>query len=115
MGVMAYWENSQQTAVVLRFSAPWTWAEFEVASAQLEAMVRAVPQRVDVLIHMVEAGGIPSDALLRMGEMYANQLPNLGEYVFMGAPAGFERTMAVTDRYYGVRGGHLAYRMAAAG
>ncbi len=115
MGVMAYWENSQQTAVVLRFSAPWTWAEFEVASAQLEAMVRAVPQRVDVLIHMVEAGGIPSDALLRMGEMYANQLPNLGEYVFMGAPAGFERTMAVADRYYGVRGGYLAYRMAAAG
>jgi hypothetical protein len=40
-------------------------------------------------------------------------LPNLGEYVFIGAPEGFESLMAVTDRYYTALGGVLDYRIIA--
>jgi hypothetical protein len=112
MSVIVHWENSQHTAVMLRFRATWTWAEFELASARLEALVSSVSHRVDVLIDMAEAGEIPTDGLLRMGELYADALPNLGQYVFIGAPQGFEAVMGVADRYYGALGGRLDYHIA---
>lgn len=115
MGVITHWENSRQTAIVLRFCAPWTWAGFEDASAQLAAMVQGAAHRVDVLIHMAEAGDLPDDALFRMGEWYAADLPNLGQYVLIGAPDGFDGLMAVADRYYTAMGGALAYATVEAG
>ncbi|MCU0466823.1 MAG: hypothetical protein MUF38_19940 [Anaerolineae bacterium] len=113
MGVSIYWENSQHTAIHLKFTAPWTWDEYESASADLIAMADSVPHTVDILINMTDAGELPADAVLRMGEMYTDDLPNLGEYVFMGAPDGFESLMAVTDRYYTALGGVLDYRVIA--
>lgn len=112
MAVQVYWENSQHTAVVLKFTAPWSWADYEVVGAELEAMVNSVSHTVDVLINITDAGAIPADGMFRMRELYTQTLPNLGEYVFIGAPEGFKSLMNVADRYYTALGGELDYRIA---
>lgn len=112
MGVSVYWENSRHTAIVLKFTAPWTWDEYERVGTELEAMVQSVNHTVDVLIHIAEAGAIPTDSMFRLRELYHSTLPNLGEYVFIGAPDGFKSLMTVTDRYYTALGGALDYRFA---
>jgi hypothetical protein len=75
-------------------------------------MVNGVDHTVDVLINITDVGTIPDDAMFRMSELYAEALPNLGEYIFIGAPEGFKSLMGVTDRYYTALGGNLAYRFA---
>lgn len=112
MGVSIYWENSQQTAIVMKFAAPWSWDEYEVVGTELEAMVNSVSHTVDILINITEGGAIPDDGMFRMRELYTSNLSNLGNYVFIGAPEEFKSLMSVTDRFYTALGGSLSYSFA---
>jgi len=112
MGVSAQWQDMEKQAIQMTFCAPWTWAEYERASTDITTMLASVQHRVDIHIHMAKAGVLPTDSMFRLRESYADLTPNLGEYVFIGAPDEFKSMMRVTDRYYTALGGTLAFSFA---
>ncbi|MBC8171849.1 MAG: hypothetical protein H7X77_09250 [Anaerolineae bacterium] len=113
MSVSAAWHNPERKALVMTFTAPWTWAEFEKVSPKIEAAIASVSHNVDVIIDMSRAGEIPASALDRLRNIYADATINLGDYLFVGADDDFKAMFAVADRYYTALGGSLTYHFAA--
>lgn len=110
MSIAIKWLNPQRTALVMTFTAPWTWAEFEEVSLRVERAFASVSHRVDLIIDMTAAGEIPDSALDRLRNSYADPTINLGDYIFVGAGDDFKAILAVADRYYTALGGSLDYR-----
>lgn len=50
MAISVVWDNYQQTAVRLILADEWTWQEFDAARQQVQAMCKAVPHQVKVML-----------------------------------------------------------------
>lgn len=110
MSISLAWSNTQQTALALTVTAPWTWDEYEQASADIEAAFSSVMHKVDLIIDLSHAGYIPKGTLYFLRDAYSDDAETRGEYIFVNAPDKFEALFRAVDRYYTVLGGHLDFR-----
>jgi hypothetical protein len=110
MSISITWNNSQKTSLVLTFTGPWSWDEYERMDAHIAAAFASVTHRVDLIIDLSQAGRIPKGTLYYLRDAYSDETENLGEYIFVGAPDSFKRLFLAADRYYTVLGGHLKFR-----
>src|SRR5262245_57269342 len=112
MSVSTRWNNPQHTALLLTFTAPWTWDDFEQVSQSIESAFASVDHTVDLIIDVSWAGELPSNTLDRLRDTYADATSNLGCYIFVGATDAFKTLLTIADRYYTALGGRLDFRFA---
>lgn len=112
MSVIIHWDNPQQNALVLTFTAPWTWDEYEAISERIEQHFESATDEVDLIVDMRSAGDVPQHLFSQFREAYADTTPNLGQYIFVGATPEFLDYLAVIDHYLTALGGQLDYRCA---
>lgn len=112
MSVTIHWDNPQQTALVLTFTAPWTWDEYEAISETIQQHFESATDEVDLIVDMRSAGDIPQHLFSQFRDAYADTTPNLGQYIYVGATSAFMDHMAIVDRYLTALGGQLDYRRA---
>lgn len=109
MSVFVNWDNLAKTAIRLSFVAPWSWAEYEIMSHKIEALMYSVVHKVDLIIDVRSVGEMPKNSLAELANSYADTNPNLGRYILVGVPETFQNLMRAADRYYTALGGHLQF------
>jgi len=63
MGIEVHWDNPEQTIVMIVYTRPWTWKDFDAAIEQMVAMFNSVNHQVDVVFNILDAGFPPADAM----------------------------------------------------
>lgn len=114
MAVSIRWSDPRKNSLLLTFTAPWTWEEYEAVSPEIDAAMASVPHVVDLVIDVTLAGELPDDALQRLANSYADPTPNMGQYIFVGASDEFRMLFEAVDRYYTALGGELEYSFVSA-
>jgi hypothetical protein len=110
MAVSLRWSDPRKTSLLLTFTAPWTWDQYEALSDNIDEALASVSHTVDLVIDISDAGAMPEDALFRLRNSYSSPIQNLGAYIFVGATDEFKRLFEAADRYYTALGGELDYR-----
>jgi hypothetical protein len=100
MPVSIRWSDPRRQSLLLTFTAPWTWDQYEALSGDIDAAFDSVPHTVDLVIDVTEAGTLPEDALFRLRNSYSSPIVNIGEYIFVGATDEFKKLFEAADRYY---------------
>ena len=113
MGVQISWDDEARQALRLTFYAPWTWAEYDAISDDIEHKFNSTSNLVTLLIDLRNAGEMPIEVIHRLRDAYADATYNLGGYIFIGASEHFTTLMTVADNYYTMLGGHLDFTFAA--
>ena len=54
MSVTTHWDDSQQTAVRLKFASGWTWEQFRNTLAEADRSLKLVSHPVDIIIDLSE-------------------------------------------------------------
>lgn len=88
MTIQVGWDNNEQSIVRIVFQRGWTWNNLNQAVKQADELIISQPHRVDLLIDIHEAGGIPGDFISRAGEIFAQggeARANEGQKVVVGA------------------------------
>ncbi len=88
MTIQVGWDNNEQQHIVrIVFQRGWTWNDLNQAVKQADALIISQSHRVDLLIDIQEAGGIPGDFITRAGELFAQgeARANEGQKVVVGA------------------------------
>lgn len=109
MSVTATWDNDEKTAILLTFTAPWTWEAFEQTRDQITAMLHDVNDEIDLIIDVRNGGDIPEDAIRRLRRAYSGAALTLRRYILVGAPKSVQELFGVADRYYTALGGFLEF------
>lgn len=109
MSVTLSWNGPEKTALILSFMTPWTWEHYEAVSRDLTAAFASVSHTVDLVVDMTYAGRLPHDSLYQLRNVYGNDTPNLGRFIFVGATNEFKTMMLTADRYYTALGGQLDF------
>ncbi len=109
MSVTTTWDNDEKTAILLNFTAPWTWEEFEQTRDQITTMLQNVNHEIDLIIDVRSGGDIPEDAIRRLRRAYSGDALMLRRYILVGAPKPVQELFGVADRYYTALGGFLEF------
>jgi len=59
MGVTVTWDDAEQTAICLTFTAPWDWAQHDLAVAQAYLMLQEVNWPVDIILNLLCGPALP--------------------------------------------------------
>ncbi len=111
MSISIQWDNPDQTALVLTFTAPWTWAEYEAISDTIQKAFDSVSNNIDLIIDLHHAGThVPDHVLAQLRDAYSDDVSNLDEYIFVGASTTFIQQLTIADRYLTALGGALDYQ-----
>jgi len=113
MSVTATWDDTRQQAIVLTFTAPWTWAEFEVARDTIGAMIGGIRHEIDLIIDVRDGGKLPEDAIRWLRRSYASEELLIRRHILVGAPDFVRELFDVADRYYTALGGFLEFAFVA--
>ncbi len=109
MSVSINWNNPEKTALILTFTAPWTWDEYEILSADIQTAFDSVLYDIDLIVDLSKAGDIPHSTLSELRDAYADGMSNLGQYIFVGATPQFIQQLGIADHYLTILGGFLSY------
>ena len=83
MAISVQWDNPEQTAVMIVYTRPWTWKEFDAAIAQMLTLFNSVNHQVHVIFDIRNGGFPPPDAMTRFKKVTEIQHPNGGLLVFI--------------------------------
>lgn len=85
MGIQVSWDDSQ--TLLITFQSGWTWDELFAAVEQADKFIVSVPHRVNMMIDIRQAGGLPRDFLSKAGDLLnqGEARANEGEKVVVGA------------------------------
>ena len=83
MGIKVHWDNPEQTVVMIVYTRPWTWKDFDLAIEQMLAMFNTVNHQVDVLFDILDAGFPPPDAMSHFRKVAQIQHPNGGMLIYI--------------------------------
>ncbi len=112
MSVSIKWNSPDISALVLTFTAPWQWRDYDAISETIQQMFESTVNEIDLIIDLQDAGQIPDDVFVHFRDAYADAVPNLGQYIFVGASSWFIERLTVVDHYLSALGGTLDYRFA---
>lgn len=86
MGINTRWDNRDHTVILMEFESEWNFDDLSAAIQQMDDMINAVPQRVDVLID-VEGAKVPKDVMNMAKMLLANgeARTNEGNRIVVGA------------------------------
>ncbi|MGB7339343.1 MAG: hypothetical protein WBC91_10665 [Phototrophicaceae bacterium] len=88
MAIIAKWDDSNQTRVLLEFETTWTWDEFDQALERTDNLLATVSHTVDIIIDL-EGAEIPNDYLKAAQRLLTDpsmgMRPNEGHRVVVGA------------------------------
>lgn len=111
MSVSIQWDNPEHTALILTFTAPWVWDEYEVISDTIQVAFESVSNDIDLIIDLRHAGKhIPDHVMSQLRDAYSDGTPNLDQYIFVGATPQFIQQLSIADRYFTALGGTLDYQ-----
>lgn len=109
MSVTATWDNDEKTAIVLTFTAPWTWEDFVQAREEITRMVSDGSHEIDLIIDAQKGGKMPDDAVRWLRRAYSGEALTLRRYILVGASKAVREMFTVADRYYTALGGFLEF------
>lgn len=109
MSVSIQWNTPEKTALILTFTAPWTWDQYEELSDNIQTTFDSVIYDIDLIVDLSKAGDIPESTLNQLRDAYAGGMSNLGQYIFVGATPEFIQQLDVVDHYLTILGGLLSY------
>lgn len=85
MGIQVSWEDIH--TILIQFQPGWKWDDLYAAVGEADEMIVKTPHRVNMVIDIQQAGGLPRDFLnvagdlLNQGEARANE----GQKIVVGA------------------------------
>jgi hypothetical protein len=87
MAIQVQWANPEQTAIHLKMERGWTWDDLYGAIQRSDDLLTSVPHRVDLIIDISAAGGIPRDFMRVAGDVFASgeARSNEGKKIVVGA------------------------------
>lgn len=83
MAINVFWSNLEQTALVIRYKKPWTWAEFDTARNDMLILLNEISHSVMLILDVREAGLPPDGAFRRFKEVSDINHPNVGKLLFV--------------------------------
>lgn len=90
MQIEVKWDNETKTAVYLKLQRGWTWPDLRQAIEQADELITSVPHKVNLIIDIREAGGLPRDFMSAAGDIFAQggeARSNEGKKIVVGAGA----------------------------
>lgn len=98
------WDTDQTQCLVITYSSPWTWEEFDSAyTAMIPMLDDAADKKVTLIIDIRKGGFPPPDALPRFKGVVETRHPNVTQLIFIapGALAHFVRiSLNILRRVY---------------
>jgi hypothetical protein len=87
MAIHVGWGNPEQTAIHLEFERGWKWDDLYAAIQAADDLIISVPHKVDLIIDIRKAGGIPHDFMNVAGDVFASgdARDNEGQKIVVGA------------------------------
>lgn len=87
MGINVAWTDATQTVIKLDFQRGWTWDDLYAAIKQADSLIISVPHRVDMIIDISHAGGLPRDFMKVAGDVFdsGEARANEGYKIVVGA------------------------------
>lgn len=87
MSIRVNWLNPEKTAIHLAFQRGWKWNDVYAAISQADTLIGSVPQRVDLIIDVRNAGSIPTDFITVAGDVFSKgeARANEGRRIVVGA------------------------------
>lgn len=105
MGIIVQWDNTAQNIILISFTQPWTWHDFDHAITEMIGHFDSVNHPVDVIFDIRKGGFPPADAITHFKKAAEIQHPNGRRLVYV-APnilAGFVnrigKILAITNRH----------------
>ena len=83
MPITVQWDNVEQTAVIIVYTRPWTWKDFDSAVEQMLSLFNSVHHQVDVIFDIRSAGFPPPDAITHFKKVAEIKHPNDGLLVYI--------------------------------
>ena len=83
MPITVQWDNPDQTTVMIVYTRPWTWRDFDAAVEQMLRLFNSVNHQVDVIFDIRKAGFPPPDAITHFKKVAEIKHPNDGLLVYI--------------------------------
>ena len=83
MPITIQWDDPEQTAVIITYTRPWTWKDFDAAMEQMLTLFDSVTHKVDVIFDVRNAGFPPPDAISHFKRAAEIQHPNGGLLIYV--------------------------------
>ncbi len=84
MPVSLNWGNPEKTILVLAYTTPWTWQEFDTIYHNLNTKMESLTHKVDLIIDIQRGGLPPQGAMLRFKKAAELNHPYAGNVIFVG-------------------------------
>lgn len=103
MSINVSWENQSKTAVQVTLQRGWSWDELYQAIEQADALITSVPHRVDLIIDISHAGGLPRDFMSAAGDIFeqGEARANEGRKIVVGANMLIRMAYSGFQKVYG--------------
>ena len=87
MTIHVKWANLEKTAIHLELERGWSWDDLYKAIQGADDLLTSVPHKVDLIIDISHAGGIPGDFMRVAGDVFASgkARSNEGKKIVVGA------------------------------
>lgn len=84
MPISLEWSSTDKTILIMTYTTPWTWQEFETAYNKLSEKLNSLTNRCDLIIDIQRGGLPPQGAMLRFKKVAELKHPCAGEVIFVG-------------------------------
>jgi hypothetical protein len=84
MNIEVGWDNTENTAVLLRYHIGWRLQDLDIAFLEVNSLFESVPHPVDLIIDISNAGQAPRDTQRRFREIVSKKHRNIRKVVFVG-------------------------------
>jgi hypothetical protein len=102
MGITIGWHNDDKNIILLTYTRPWDWTDFEAAAKEMIELLDSVNHPVDMIFDIRKAGAPPQGALKRFREVAETNHPNGRWLVFVGGGSIVMRFLDLFTRLYGL-------------
>ena len=86
MAITVQWDSPDQTTVLIVFTRPWTWKDFNTAREEMLVLFDSVNHKVDVIFDIRNGGFPPPDALTHFRKAAQIEHPNGGLLIYIAPP-----------------------------
>lgn len=84
MSISLEWGNPDKTILIMTYTSPWTWQEFEQTYRDLTEKMDSLNHKMDLIIDISHGGLPPQGAMLRFKKVTEIHHPCAGEVIFVG-------------------------------